>query len=269
MKMTDSIQDVKVRQRFPAITNTWLILLLFIVATFIIGGAIALLLPGKSDLGMFLGYTIPMVIICIVVLMFQKHEFDAKFTTLFRGFDIQIVPYLLLFVLGFGYVSDYLTSLIPMPAKIEQLMKDMISVSFWGFLAICIAAPLLEEIFFRGILLRSYLINYSTKKAIVWSALFFAIIHLNPWQSIPAFGMGCFMGWLFYKTKSLLPSLIVHFLNNLIAFVTISVYGVDFSLDKMISWQTSLVIAVAGALLALASIYKIHNIFSFDEAKRI
>ena len=264
VNMNSPEQIVKPRPKFPTITQAWYITLIFFAVTIAIAGILALLIEGSKDLTLFLGYTLPFVIIVVMALLFQKHDFEAKFTVLFRKFDIQIVPFLLLFVLGFGYANDYITSLIPMPDFMKQLFEQMLSFSIWGFILVCIAAPLFEEILCRGIFLRSFLENYSARKAILWSAIIFAVLHMNPWQAIPAFVIGYFMGWLFYRTKSLLPSIVVHFLNNFVAYVTAGMLGDDLEYGKMLSWQLNLALAVGGALIALFSVYRIRKILDAE-----
>lgn len=268
VNMDSSEQIVKPKPKFPTIKQAWYVTLIFFAVTVAVAGILALTIKGNKDLTSFLGYTLPLVVIIVMALLFQKHDFDAKFTTLFRKFDLQIVPFMLLFVFGFGYASDYVTSLIPMPDFMKQLFEQMLSFSIWGFALVCIAAPLLEEVLCRGIFLRSFLENYSANKAILWSAIIFAVLHMNPWQAIPAFVMGYFMGWLFYRTKSLLPSIGVHFLNNLVAYVTTGMLGADFTYDKMFSWKMNLTLAVVGALLALFSVYRIRKIFGKEVVKQ-
>jgi len=84
---------------------------------------------------------------------------------------------------------------------------------------------LFEEIVFRGILLSYMLTRFPVKKAIAISAAGFAILHaLNildgsnaTWvtgQVAWAFILGLFYGYLFVKTGSLLPNMIVHYLGN-------------------------------------------------------
>lgn len=73
------------------------------------------------------------------------------------------------------------------------------------FITWIILAPLLEEFFFRGWMLRGFLSRYAPGTAIFLSALFFSVIHLV--SSVPdaliSFPMGLFFGWLFYQTGSL------------------------------------------------------------------
>jgi membrane protease YdiL (CAAX protease family) len=57
--------------------------------------------------------------------------------------------------------------------------------------------------------------------AIVGSAMFFAILH-GAWpHPIPLFALGLVLGWLAYRTQSLLPSIVTHALFNLVSFVTL------------------------------------------------
>ena len=82
-----------------------------------------------------------------------------------------------------------------------------------------------EEMAFRGILLTVFLNKYSERKAIIFSALGFGLFHLpglimgqDPvWtlgQVVWAFIIGLFYGYVFTRTRSLLPSIIIHYLSN-------------------------------------------------------
>jgi membrane protease YdiL (CAAX protease family) len=105
-----------------------------------------------------------------------------------------------------------------MPEKIAELMASMVTFNLPGYITIGICAPILEELIFRGIILRGLLNRYHPKKAIIWSAVIFGIAHLNPWQFIAAFSIGLFMGWVYYRTKSIFPGIFIHWFNNSISF---------------------------------------------------
>jgi len=83
-----------------------------------------------------------------------------------------------------------------------------------------VAAPLFEEFIFRGIILDGYLKNYKPMPAIVVSALLFGIIHGNLVQGIGAFVLGLVFGWLYWGTRSIVPAIFLHFVNNGIAFIS-------------------------------------------------
>lgn len=119
-------------------------------------------------------------------------------------------------LMALSMVIEPITSFIPMPDSIKRIFEDAFMDSpLWDtVLATCILAPLLEEFFCRGMMLRGMLPQKGARKAILWSAFLFAFMHLNPWQSIPAFIMGIFLGWVYWRTHCLWATIFLHFLNN-------------------------------------------------------
>lgn len=112
-----------------------------------------------------------------------------------------------------------MVDLLPMPEFIRKIFLEAATRNgIYSFIAIVIAAPILEELIFRGIILDGLLKRYSPLKSIVISSALFGIVHLNPWQFITAFIIGMFSGWVYYKTKKLTLSILIHFVNNLMAF---------------------------------------------------
>jgi membrane protease YdiL (CAAX protease family) len=96
-----------------------------------------------------------------------------------------------------------------------EVMKQMTGGPLWSsFLVVAIFAPIFEEWLCRGMVLRGLLTKMNPVWAIVISALFFAVIHGNPWQALNAFLIGVLMGYVYYKTGSLILTMIIHFVNN-------------------------------------------------------
>jgi membrane protease YdiL (CAAX protease family) len=110
--------------------------------------------------------------------------------------------------------------LLPLPNWTSQTFLSMARYPALSLTFGCLLAPLLEEILFRGILLRGLLRNYSPAVAIGQSALLFGIFHLNPAQSLFALLFGVLLGWLYYRTQSLAICITLHALNNLLSFVS-------------------------------------------------
>ena len=91
-----------------------------------------------------------------------------------------------------------------------QMMKNPI-----GILSICLIGPLAEEVIFRGAIERRLLEkNWNPWFAIVISALFFAVAHFNFAQGFTATIIGIFMGWVYYRTRSIWPTVVIHVVNN-------------------------------------------------------
>ena len=125
-----------------------------------------------------------------------------------------LYPLLAVAMIALGFVTEPLSGIFPMPEYVEQIFEKILNNSFWAFATTVVAAPIFEEFFLRGIMMRGLLHHTSPAKAILWSAFFFAVIHLNLWQAIGAFIAGIFLGWVYWKTRSLWACIFIHAVNN-------------------------------------------------------
>ncbi|WP_281616018.1 type II CAAX endopeptidase family protein [Flammeovirga sp. SubArs3] len=83
-------------------------------------------------------------------------------------------------------------------------------------------APFLEEVIFRGIIQRGLLKNYSPWIAISVSGLAFGLCHIingSVVQFIFTAVYGLFWGWIYYKTRNLAYTIILHIFQNGITFI--------------------------------------------------
>lgn len=76
-----------------------------------------------------------------------------------------------------------------------------------------IAAPIAEELFFRGVVLKQTS-RVSARFGIVFSAVMFGLMHGNPYQFVMATVIGLFFGYITVKTDSLIPSIVCHIAIN-------------------------------------------------------
>jgi membrane protease YdiL (CAAX protease family) len=130
-------------------------------------------------------------------------------------FPFRIIPGLVATCFGFTFVLGYLAGLIPMPESFRDSFEGLQRGSpLMYFLAVVVIAPIAEELFFRGWMLRGFLANYSPAKSIWLTAVIFALFHLNPWQGAVALPLGLLFGWLVLRTGSLAPGIIGHFIVN-------------------------------------------------------
>lgn len=90
----------------------------------------------------------------------------------------------------------------------------------WAFLAVifanCLVPALMEELFFRGALM-GVLLPLGSKIAVVAPAILFAVFHAQPSQMLVALLTGLYFGWVARRTGSILPGMVLHFTNNLVA----------------------------------------------------
>jgi membrane protease YdiL (CAAX protease family) len=133
----------------------------------------------------------------------------------FAAFPWTWLPAIVVASFGASLLLAELASWIPMPeAWREATVAQRGSRVLWFALAMVVVAPIAEEIFFRGLLLRGYCEKYSVRKTIWVSAIFFALFHLNPWQAAFAFPLGVWYAWLAIRSGSVLPSMISHAVVN-------------------------------------------------------
>ncbi|MBL50661.1 MAG: hypothetical protein CMG57_01730 [Candidatus Marinimicrobia bacterium] len=128
-----------------------------------------------------------------------------------------------LFSFGVIILSDELDRIvqmfIPAPDYIVDLngllQPESVSGFILLFIAVVLIAPLGEELLFRGFL-QQFLEKYwkDVTRAILITALFFAMIHMNPFWFIQIYLLGILLGFLAWRTGSVLPPLILHGMNN-------------------------------------------------------
>lgn len=106
---------------------------------------------------------------------------------------------------------------IGLPDLMQDTFRAM-SRNVFGIISITIMAPLVEELLFRGAI-QGYMLRKGMKplNAILIASAIFGIVHMNPIQIPFAFAIGLIFGWLYYRTGSVVPGIIGHFINNSIA----------------------------------------------------
>ena len=124
--------------------------------------------------------------------------------------------------LAAAFVAEPLNLLLPeMPEILKKALEQLTEGPLWvTLLSVSIFAPLFEEWLCRGLVLRGLLHKLNPFSAIAVSAAFFAILHMNPWQAIPAFLLGLLFGYVYYKTGSLKLTMLMHCVNNTFAALT-------------------------------------------------
>lgn len=225
----------------PNVAQSWLLIITLIVGgsilSALIGYIIALFFPYLAETSLLLSYPIIFIPPSLLILFSIK---QASYSSLIQDYtppssEINspnfgklgvVISFVLIFFLLFSInlVTEPLTYWMGTPEFLEQLMKQIHTNKISTFLSIVLFAPLLEELFCRGIILRGLLHHTTPIKAIALSALMFGIMHLNPWQAIPAFILGVFMGWVYWRTHSLWATIFIHFVNNGFSYIVTLLY---------------------------------------------
>lgn len=162
-----------------------------------------------------------------------RQLFNQSSSSLSSMLVLFIIPLLLATGGAVFWISDITNLLLlyyPISENEYQIFTSLMSSGLTSVIVICLIAPFIEEMIFRGIFLRGFLSNYSALNSILLSSFLFALFHLNMFQIPVAFILGCFFGWLYVRTRSLWPSIFGHALYN--SFAMLSWPSSDLTFDQ-------------------------------------
>jgi uncharacterized protein len=108
--------------------------------------------------------------------------------------------------------------------EIVLLEKDGVAMTLLALTA-AIAAPIFEETLFRGFLLPSLTRYVPVWAAIGMSALLFGLAHLSASEVIPLTTLGCVLGFVYVRSRSLLAVMLLHSLWNGVTLISLFVLG--------------------------------------------
>lgn len=174
--------------------------------------------------------------------------------------------------LALGFVTDSLNAIMPeTPEWFENAMSQIMDAPVWiTLISVSIFAPLFEEWLCRGVILRGLLQKTHPVSAILVSAVFFAVLHMNPWQALPAFILGALFGYIYYKTGSLKLTMLMHCVNNTFAVVFSKIPSLENAegfADVMSTWAYICIFIASIAFLA-ATFVVVRNIPFAKEGAR-
>lgn len=129
----------------------------------------------------------------------------------------------------------------------ESFLPDITGVKIIpAIISIAVVPALFEEFLFRGVILHSAEKSMGSIRAIFVTGFCFALMHGSPQQTIHQFLLGCGIAFLTIRSGSVLPGMLAHFLNNLIALLITLVY------DSILTANQALVGVVTLLIIKLA-----------------
>ena len=204
--------------------------LLFFIAIQLIGGTIIqtiwTIITGSVDKTAPMLITTTAVVGVLTIIIFLWARYALVSPSWLRTRPWTVLTWSVVAALGALIPSAWIQEQMPELPNLVENEFDTIMGTPWGYLVIGLLAPLSEEIVLRGAVLRQLLCSsrLSTWGAITLSAVFFALIHMNPAQMPHAFAIGLLLGWMYWRTGSILPGVAYHWANNSVAFVLYAIY---------------------------------------------
>jgi len=140
---------------------------------------------------------------------------DFGLKSIFGGIIGGIVLFLLV-----GFSGDFIARLLGVPKPQSFALVLQGTDSLWQMLPLIllggIIVPLKEELIFRGLIYPPLRKSYGRRGGMLFSALFFALLHFDVVRFLPLFIGGFILTWLYEKTKSLWTSIIAHGVWNIL-----------------------------------------------------
>lgn len=132
------------------------------------------------------------------------------------------------------------------PSLNYELVND-VPTTFMNVFTSIILAPIAEELFFRGVVLKQFS-RVSGRFAIVISAVIFGLMHGNPYQAVMAFLIGLVLGYITIETNSIVPAIICHMTVNTVASIPDIAYYFDPVLSDDIAYMLGVLELIVGAV---------------------
>ncbi len=145
----------------------------------------------------------------------------------FRLAGIPVVDILLavlvtiMFIPAGNYIAEEFVRQLQIPEKLLEINSIIFTSNspaefLWLVIVVCVTPAICEEVFFRGYVQRTFERTLDWRSVILVGVIF-GLFHFNPLGLVTLAVLGMLLGYFFYRSKSLLPSMAAHFTNNLIA----------------------------------------------------
>ncbi|KHE73198.1 CPBP family intramembrane glutamic endopeptidase [Halobacillus sp. BBL2006] len=129
---------------------------------------------------------------------------------------VKLTAAAMLLVLGMGILlsSPSLNEIPIADARLQQQLQLLPTNLILKFMMVVIIAPIVEELFFRGMMLNKFTLKHGALKGILGTSVLFTMVH--PLSFFSAFLMSIFLSIVYLKTRKMYVPIIVHAFGNLI-----------------------------------------------------
>lgn len=134
-----------------------------------------------------------------------------------------------------GYML--LQDLIPVPSGLEEILREIRDLFEQTYLilvtahtpvellfvviVIALVPAISEELLFRGLVQRSFEQVLAGPRGAIVTGVIFAAFHLIPYSLVPLAILGCYLGYIVYRSQNITVAISAHFFNNFVACVAV------------------------------------------------
>ncbi len=239
--------------------------ILSLVLSVLISGYVTKFLSGliSSDAITFVSYALMMVLTITAVSIFAKTRGwrVASPRPRFGRIDFTLLLASYLVILSLSILTEPLVSLFP--DSYLDGMYDSMNGGIWSICTVIVAAPILEEFLCRGLLQRNFVKFTNPYVGVLCASVLFGLIHIIPQQAIMAFFSGLVMGVVFLLTRSLFTVIMIHMVNNGVAYIINLYFGRCDGYSDLIDLSAKgeiIMYSVCGTIVILATIFAVMRI---------
>ena len=274
----DNITKIR---KFPSVADMGVLLLLFFASQLVIGTILTVIgieppatsaidavdvetyMNEQVALGEYTAIVYPLSMLFSITLLWLyvrlrggKRAIRIRHSA--SGFNPSLVLVGVLWLLSAQIILEPLMSLLP-PSEGRGLGRGV-----WACFTAVVSSAVLEELLCRGLIFETFHKRWGKKTSILFSSLFFGLIHLDPATAVVAVVAGMIFGVLYVRTSSLYTTIIIHSINNAMAFALIC-FGVgDVSFSEIVGggvayyilYGVAVVIFTAASVEAYFSVLK-------------
>jgi membrane protease YdiL (CAAX protease family) len=211
-------------ERFPSAWQALLLVLCLFMAQYVVGAALydarRLLDLSEAELSI-LDTLLGNGIIFVILMHAKKFTYRKLFhpsrasiastSMLVVPLVVLLIPFLILVA---GEMNAVLVRLFPMSRSEERMFDQMIYGGFASVLTGCVLAPSWRRCCSAASSCGPSSRSTRAGAPIVGSAIIFGLAHLNLYQFMVALITGFVLGWLYERTRSLVPCIALHALFN-------------------------------------------------------
>ncbi len=197
---------------------------LLIVMSFILSLIVTIMLSDFKGLQFMLG---ELSLIIPTFLYLNSRKYRIKHVLRLYPIDRRLLAPSFLLGVSLPVISDeidrIIAKFIEIPPEIEKVLTEALRAETmfeWIGLVLgaVVIAGLAEEMLFRGLLQQALERRYDWLRAIFLSAVVFAMVHPVIW-TLQVFLMGVVLGFIAWRSGSVIPGIILHSLNNLFSLI--------------------------------------------------
>ena len=206
----------------PTVSDVWLVVAVTILLVLYVGS----LLQVKYGLAGLFGTQLILLLVPLALVLYTKK--DVRQTYGFTGTGAAGFLGGSLLITGLypinSMLASGLTQLFPESAgNVETAFSGILGDSaLVSLLVIALAPAICEEMLFRGLILHSLKERYKIASAIFITAALFGFYHMSLVKFIPTGLLGLALCYVVWRTGSIYPAILMHFLNN--AYSVIIIY---------------------------------------------